>query len=326
MWMAMAWTEEARQYLVDLCNTIQSMWSHLAKVCFTCFRDASDRKPSRWSEPVGARQSRHDTTTAKRPLWENELNKEFSWAYHFSTWLVSMQKKERHQRKTQLHMQNMDGHMQNWNKTKKNKKARLDPWSDALNCVFMNPKWPSLHLHLFQAYASKMHIRLSDALLKGSISGITIDKVLHLKGNICTDCTEWFITCVTGKAGFAKTSRQRNSFGRVSFQSKRSYLFHVSVVHGVVRHFVRLQLDNLLELIAVAFPLAHYDHFVKQEYVPGETRAHVMHALSKCRTTSFLNPRLRILTDPVLFGWRWSTPWAPRQSSASHTPPVWPAA
>lgn len=86
------------------------------------------------------------------------------------------------------------------------------------------------------------------------------------------------------------------------FQSERSYLFHVSVVHGVVRHFVRLQLDNLLELIAVAFPLAHYDHFVKQEYVPEETRAHVMHALSNCRTTSFLNPRLRILTDPVWFG------------------------
>lgn len=128
------------------------------------------------------------------------------------------------------------------------------------------------------------------------------------------------------RLGSQRPHGKRKSFGRVSFQSKRSYLLHVSVVHGVVRHFVRLQLDNLLELIAVAFPLAHYDHFVKQEYVPEETRAHVMHALSKRRTTSFLSPWLRILTDPVWFGWRWSTPWAPRQSSASHTPPVWPAA
>lgn len=47
-----------------------------------------------------------------------------------------------------------------------------------------------------------------------------------------------------------------------------SYLFHVPVVHGVVWHLVRLQLDDLLELVAVAFPLADYDHFVKQEDVP----------------------------------------------------------
>lgn len=52
----------------------------------------------------------------------------------------------------------------------------------------------------------------------------------------------------------------------------RSYLFHVSVVHGVVRHLVQLQLDNLFELVAVAFPLADNDHFIKQEYVPRDTR------------------------------------------------------
>lgn len=56
------------------------------------------------------------------------------------------------------------------------------------------------------------------------------------------------------------------------------YLFHVPVVHGVVCHLVRLQLDDLLELVAVAFPLADYDHFVKQEDVPeggrGGTVAH----------------------------------------------------
>lgn len=51
----------------------------------------------------------------------------------------------------------------------------------------------------------------------------------------------------------------------------RSYLFHVSVVHGVVRHLIRLQLDNLFELIAIAFPLADNDHFIKQEYVPKDT-------------------------------------------------------
>lgn len=105
---------------------------------------------------------------------------EFSWAYHFSTWLVSMQKKERHQRKTQLHMQNMSGHMQNWTTNKQKKKttiqkARLDPWSDALNCVLMNPKWPLLRRHRpFQAYASgKCIIRPSDASLRGSVSEIS---------------------------------------------------------------------------------------------------------------------------------------------------------
>lgn len=50
---------------------------------------------------------------------------------------------------------------------------------------------------------------------------------------------------------------------------RKTYLFHVPVVHGVVRHFVRLQLDDLLELVAVAFSLADYDHFVKQEDVPS---------------------------------------------------------
>lgn len=52
----------------------------------------------------------------------------------------------------------------------------------------------------------------------------------------------------------------------------RSYLFHVSVVHGVVRHLIWLQLDNLFELIAIAFPLADNDNFIKQEYVPKDTQ------------------------------------------------------
>lgn len=54
-----------------------------------------------------------------------------------------------------------------------------------------------------------------------------------------------------------------------------TYLFHVPVVHGVIGHFVRLQLDDLLQLVAVAFPLADYDHFVKQEDVPINEERHM---------------------------------------------------
>lgn len=50
-----------------------------------------------------------------------------------------------------------------------------------------------------------------------------------------------------------------------------SYLFHVSVVHGVIRHFIWLQLNNLFQLIAIAFPLADNDNFIKQENIPGDT-------------------------------------------------------
>lgn len=56
---------------------------------------------------------------------------------------------------------------------------------------------------------------------------------------------------------------------------RKTYLFHVPVVHGVVGHFVRLQLDDLLELVAVALPLADDDHFVKQEDVPCSGERHV---------------------------------------------------
>lgn len=65
----------------------------------------------------------------------------------------------------------------------------------------------------------------------------------------------------------------RNCFALSIFKSKGwlSYLFHVSVVHGVVRHFIRLQFNNLFELIAIAFPLADNDHFIKQEYIPEDT-------------------------------------------------------
>lgn len=48
----------------------------------------------------------------------------------------------------------------------------------------------------------------------------------------------------------------------------QAHLLHVPVVHGVVGHLVVLQLDDLLQLIVVAFALADDHHFIKQEYVP----------------------------------------------------------
>lgn len=171
-----------------------------------------------------------------------------------------------------------------------------------------------------------MHIRPFNALLKGSISEITIDTVLQLKGNICNDYTGWFITCATSKAAFTKISQRRISIGLVSFQTKRfSYLFHVSVVHGVVRHFIWLEFNNLLQLIAITFPLADNDHFIKQEYIPGDTYTCI------CWKMRFVAPihshfSEHGLTGPVLFGWRWSTPSALHLSLASRTPPVSPAA
>lgn len=53
------------------------------------------------------------------------------------------------------------------------------------------------------------------------------------------------------------------------------YLFHVSVVHEVIWHFVRLQFNNLLQLIIIAFPLAHNDHFVKEEDIPGNVETYL---------------------------------------------------
>lgn len=49
----------------------------------------------------------------------------------------------------------------------------------------------------------------------------------------------------------------------------RAHLLDVLVVHGVVGHFVEEQLDDLLQLVAVAPPLADDDHLVEQEQVPG---------------------------------------------------------
>lgn len=69
-----------------------------------------------------------------RPTWEDEFNKRVTWAYHFSTRLVSMQK-ERHQL-----------HMQTWTDTCrfKTEKGRLDlrcgtiPWIlNELRCIYM---------------------------------------------------------------------------------------------------------------------------------------------------------------------------------------------
>lgn len=50
-----------------------------------------------------------------------------------------------------------------------------------------------------------------------------------------------------------------------------SHLLDVLVVHGVVSHLVEEQLDDLLQLVAVAPPFADDDHLVKQEQVPGPT-------------------------------------------------------
>ena len=114
-----------------------------------CYGEAYEQKPE--GQPPSRKvhvQSLHDIQrphiSKSRPLWENELNKGISWAYHFSTWLVSMQK-ERHQRKIQLHMQTwIDTCIQN-------KKAMLDWWRNALLYDFMNPKWASLHLHVLSS-------------------------------------------------------------------------------------------------------------------------------------------------------------------------------
>lgn len=87
-----------------------------------------------------------NTTAKNRPLWENELNKEFSWAYHFSTRLVSMQKKKDTRERPSYTCKHGQTHADTKQRNKQ-KKAMLDRWCDALCYVFMNPKWPSLHLH-----------------------------------------------------------------------------------------------------------------------------------------------------------------------------------
>lgn len=140
------------------------------------------------------------TKTKKKPLWEDVLNKGIIWAYHFSTGLVSMQK-ERHQRKTQLHMQTCTHACRS-----KNKKAMLDRMPSALQYVFMNPKWSSLHLHDFTS-TNEHNARLTQQCITPSeiTSEITISKLLQLKGNICNDYTCRFIA-YTGRATFTKIS------------------------------------------------------------------------------------------------------------------------
>lgn len=49
-----------------------------------------------------------------------------------------------------------------------------------------------------------------------------------------------------------------------------AHLLDVLVVHGVVGHLVEEQLYDLLQLVAVAPPLADDDHLVKQEQVPAQ--------------------------------------------------------
>lgn len=121
------------------------------------------------------RQPQHDNHHHNERM--TSIN-EFSWAYHFSTWLVSMQKKRKTPEKDPVtHAKHERLHAELNDKQKKthNQKARLDPWSDALNCVVMNPKWPLLRRHRsFQACASgKCIIRPSDASLRGSVSEIS---------------------------------------------------------------------------------------------------------------------------------------------------------
>ena len=53
-------------------------------------------------------------------------------------------------------------------------------------------------------------------------------------------------------------------------QGAKAHLLDVLVVHGVVSHLVAEQLYDLLQLVAVAPPLADDDHLVKQEQVPAQ--------------------------------------------------------
>lgn len=134
----------------------------------------------------------------------------------------------------------------------------------------MNSKWPLRHLH---GCSSRQKCKVLECIISRfyCISKITISKVLQHKGDIYSDY-QWFITCSAGRCGdlIANTISLCDCFA-FSAQT-RSYLFHVSVVHGVVRHLIRLQLDNLFEFIAIAFPLADNDHLIKQEYVPKDAK------------------------------------------------------
>lgn len=152
------------------------------------------------------------------------------------------------------------------------------------------------------------------------ISEITINKVLQLKGNIWSDYAGWFIACSPRLCGESVHSRNAPE------AQTGSYLFHVSVVHGVVRHLIQLQLNNLFELVAVAFPLAHDDHFIKQEYVPEDTSVYSSFKRESRPGPGIARNCLWEFTCPVSFGWRWSTPSARRRSLACRTPPVSPAA
>lgn len=83
-----------------------------------------------------------NNTSKNRPPWVDDFNKRGLLGLPFFHLTGRHAKKERHQRKTQLHMQT-------WTETcrVKSKGAMLDQWHDALHYVSMNPKWPSLHLH-----------------------------------------------------------------------------------------------------------------------------------------------------------------------------------
>lgn len=118
---------------------------------------------------------------------------------------------------------------------------------------------------------AKIHSGYLNASFLASTVYLTVNNILQLKDNIDSDYTGWFITCSARLFRWSH-GQQNQSVQSLHFRIQScSYLFHVSVVHGVVRHLIGLQLDNLFELIAVAFPLADDDHFIKQEYVPTDT-------------------------------------------------------
>lgn len=85
-----------------------------------------------------------------------------------------------------------------------------------------------------------------------------------------------------------------------------SYLFHVPVVHGVIRHFIRLQLNNLFEFIAIAFPLADNDHFIKQEYIPEDIHTHSMSMCCENMSLLALGCFNSHILWVVFFSWVWT--------------------
>lgn len=100
-----------------------------------------------------------------------------------------------------------------------------------------------------------------------------------------------------------KVSLRQKRFGSVFYWNRKglfSYLFHVSVVHGVVWHFIHLQFNNFFELIAIAFPLADNDHFIKQEYIPERIDTQIHCSFWRWENDTFVI-FLQSWYSPVLF-------------------------